>query len=248
MSRVLLIGESWFHYTVELKGFDTYTHNGYEVGTEWISAALTGGGHEFVHLPSHLVATEWPRDLSVFDVVLLSDVGANTFLLTPETFVEGKRRANPLATIADYVRAGGAFGMIGGYLSFGGFDGRAHYATSPVEAVLPVEISPFDDRVELPEGVDPVIDLPGHPALGGATKLGPLLGFNRFVARAGAQVVARCGDDPLLVVWDVGKGRAFAYASDCGPHWADPEYLATPQYAHLWNGIVAWATDEQASS
>ena len=248
VSRVLLVGESWFHYSVEVKGFDSYTHGGYEVGTEWLATALAQGGHDFVHLPSHLVATEWPHDLNAFDLVLLSDVGENTLLLTPETFTKGERRANPLVVIVDYVRAGGAFGMIGGYLSFGGFDGRAHYASSPIEAVLPVVILPFDDRVELPEGTDPIIDLAGHPALGGATTLGPLLGYNRLTPRTDAKVVARCGNDPLLVVWTCGNGRAFAYASDCGPHWAAPLYLASSDYARLWNGIVAWATNERAAS
>jgi uncharacterized membrane protein len=248
VSRVLLVGESWFHYSVEVKGFDSYSHGGYEVGTEWLAAALSQGGHEFAHLPSHLVATEWPNDLAEFDLVLLSDVGENTFLLTPETFVRGERRANPLVAIAEYVRAGGAFGMIGGYLSFGGIDGRAHYASSAIEAVLPVMISPFDDRVELPEGTDPTIALPGHLALGGATTLGPLLGYNRLTARVDAQVIALCGEDPLLAVWIVGEGRAFAYASDCGPHWAAPAYLASSEYVRLWNGIVAWATGERASN
>jgi uncharacterized membrane protein len=242
MSRVLLIGESWFHYTVEVKGFDSYTHGGYEVGTEWIARALTEGGHEFVHLPAHLVASEWPTELTAFDLVLLSDVGANTFLLTPTTFIHGERRANPLASIAGYVRGGGALGMIGGYLSFGGFDGRAHFSATPIEEVLPVVISPHDDRVELPEGTDPVILAEGHAALGGAHSLGPLLGYNRLSARPEAKIIASCGADPLLALWSVGAGRAFAYASDCGPHWAPPVYLASPDYGRLWNGLVTWAT------
>lgn len=242
MSRVLLVGESWFHYTLEVKGFDAYTHGGYEVGTQYLEAALVARGHEFAHLPSHLIASEWPASFEDFDLVLLSDVGSNTLLLTPTTFAAGQRRANPLVALAEYVREGGAFGMVGGYLSFGGFDGRAHYAASPVEAVLPVTISPFDDRSELPEGVEPDVASPGHPALGGATILGPLLGYNRLTARPEAEVVARVGTDPLLVTWSVGAGRAFAYASDCGPHWASPEYLRSPDYARLWNGIVGWAT------
>lgn len=241
MARVLLVGESWFHYTVEIKGFDNYTHAGYEEGTQWLKAAIEDGGHEFVHLPSHLVPFHWPDNLATFDLVMLSDVGANTLLLTPTTFVAGERRCNPLVAIADRVRSGGAFGMIGGYLSFGGFDGKAHYHATPIEEILPVTISPFDDRVELPEGVDPVVEQPHHAALGGARVLGPLLGYNRLQSRPGTEVVARCGDDPLLVTWSVGAGRAFAYASDCGPHWASPAYLRAPDYAQLWNGIVRWA-------
>lgn len=242
MSRVLLVGESWFRYSIEVKGFDSYTHGGYEVGTAWIAQALADGGHQFVHLPAHLVATDWPNELDQFDLVLFSDVGANTFLLSPQTFVRGERRANPLASVAGYVRAGGALGMIGGYLSFAGFGGRAQFSATPIEAVLPVVISPHDDRVELPEGVDPVILAAGHVALGGACSLGPLLGYNRFSARSDAEVIASCGADPLLALWSVGAGRAFAYASDCGPHWAPPVYLASPDYGRLWNGLVTWAT------
>jgi uncharacterized membrane protein len=242
MSQVLLVGESWFHHTIAQKGFDSYTHSGYEEGTGWIVAALAEGGHEVTHLPCHLVGTEWPTDLSHFDLVLLSDVGANTFLLSPTTFVQGERRDNPLSSIASYVHDGGAFGMIGGYLSFAGIDGRARYSSTPIEDVLPVSISPFDDRVELPEGVDPVVEIPFHPVLGGSAVLGPLLGYNRLQAKADAQVVAWCGTDPLLSLWTVGRGRTFAYASDCGPHWASPTYLESPDYGRLWRGIVSWAT------
>ena len=247
MSRVLLVGESWFQYIIEVKGFDSYTHGSYEVGTTWIAQVLAEAGHDFTHLPSHLVDTEWPTDLSAFDLVLLSDVGANTFLLSPATFTQGERRPNPLSELARYVRDGGAMGMIGGYLSFGGFDGRAHFSGTPIEEILPVVISPHDDRVELPEGVDPTILLDGHLALGGAARLGPLLGYNRLAPRSEAEVVASCGADPLLVVWGVGAGRAFAYASDCGPHWASPEYLALPDYGRLWNGLVTWATTRNES-
>ena len=246
MSRVLLVGESWFHYSIEVKGFDSYNHGGYEEGTEWIAKALAQGGHEFVHLPSHLVSTKWTFELTEFDLVLFSDVGANTFLVTAEAFVEGEARVNPLVAIANYVKGGGAFGMIGGYLSFGGFAGLAHYASSPIDDILPVTISPFDDRVDLPEGVDPVIEIAGHPALGGAKTLGPLLGYNRLTAREGAEVVARCGADPLLATWSIGNGRSFAYASDCGPHWASPSYLRSSDYALLWNGLVSWAVGTRA--
>jgi uncharacterized membrane protein len=234
MSKVLLVGESWFHYSIQQKGFDSYTHGGYEEGCGWLVASLVEGGHDVTHLPCHLVGTLWPSELS-------------ELLLTPETFVHGQRRENPLVKIATYVREGGAFGMIGGYLSFGGIDGRAHFAGTPIEDVLPVTISPFDDRVELPEGVDPVIELSFHPALGGSVTLGPLLGYNRLSAKAGAHVVARCGVDPLLVVGTAGQGRTFAYASDCGPHWASPEYLECPDYGRMWRGIVSWTTSRDSA-
>jgi uncharacterized membrane protein len=241
VGRVLLIGESWFSYTIEVKGFDSYVHGGYEVGTRCIEEALVNGGHEFVHLPSHLVATQWSHSLTEFDLILLSDIGSNTFLLTPETFVGGSMRTNPLTELADYCRRGGGLGMIGGYLSFAGFGGRAHYAGTPIEAVLPVYISAADNRVEVPEGIMPAIDLADHLALGKATALGPLLGYNNVTVRDDAELVARCGADPLLALWEVEAGRSFAYTSDCGPHWAPPAYLDSPSYAALWCGLAEWA-------
>jgi hypothetical protein len=149
---VLLIGESWFTQLMEVKGFDSFTVSGYEVGTQWIEPALTGDGHDFRHLPSHLVDRAWP-DLSDVDVVLVSDCGANTFLLGTATFTGGEPVSNKLAELAEFVRGGGGLDMIGGYLSFSGIDAKAQYAGTPLADVLPVVIARTDDRVELPQGV-----------------------------------------------------------------------------------------------
>lgn len=232
MAIVLLIGESWFTHLMEVKGFDSFTVSGYEIGTQWIEPALTAAGHEFRHLPAHLVDSGWP-DLSEVDVVLISDCGANTFLLGAATFAGGEPVPNKLTELADFVRAGGGLGMVGGYLSFSGIDAKAQFAGTPLAEVLPVLVAPTDDRVEVPEGIDPVTRMPQHPALGGATSFGPLLGYNRVVARDGATVLASCGQDPLVAVWEVGDGRAFAYTSDCGPHWASRSYADGSDYAQL---------------
>ncbi len=240
MSRVLLIGESWFKYTIETKGFDSFSIGGYEVGTEWIAAAIRAGGHEFVHLPSHLIDSEWP-DPEAFDVILVSDVGANTFLLGTACFVDGKPSVNKLQQLADFVRNGGGLGMIGGYLSFAGIDGKAHFAGTALEEVLPVSIAASDDRVETPEGILPEILLASHATVAGIDTLGPLLGYNAVRARDQATIVASCGDHPLLVVWETGKGRSFAYTSDCGPHWASRPYIESEAFARLWCSLVEWA-------
>jgi uncharacterized membrane protein len=242
MATVLLIGESWFTQLMEVKGFDSFTVSGYEVGTQWIEPALTGGGHDFRHLPSHLVDSAWP-DLSDVDVVLVSDCGANTFLLGTATFTGGEPVSNKLAELAEFVRGGGGLGMIGGYLSFSGIDAKAQFAGTPLADVLPVVIADTDDRVELPQGVDPVATQGSHVALGGATCFGPLLGYNQVQARPEANVLAVCGDDPLVAIWEVGTGRAFVYTSDCGPHWASRSYADSPDYARLWQGLVGWAAD-----
>jgi uncharacterized membrane protein len=245
MATVLLIGESWFTQLMETKGFDSFTVSGYEIGTQWIEPALTVAGHDFRHLPSHLVDSAWP-DLSDVDVVLVSDCGANTFLLGAATFTGGEPAPNKLTELAEFVRAGGGLGMIGGYLSFSGIDAKAKFAGTPLADVLPVEIARTDDRVELPEGVEPVADQPDHEALGGATSFGPLLGYNQVQVRPEASLLVTCGDDPLIALWEVDAGRAFVYTSDCGPHWASRGYADSPDYARLWRGLVGWAAGETA--
>jgi uncharacterized membrane protein len=241
MATVLLIGESWFTQLMEVKGFDSFTVSGYEIGTQWIEPALTGNGHDFRHLPSHLVDSAWP-ELSDIDVVLVSDCGSNTFQLGTATFAGGEPVPNKLTELAEFVRGGGGLGMIGGYLSFSGIDAKAQFAGTPLADVLPVVIARTDDRVELPQGIDPVATERDHPALGGATRLGPLLGYNQVQARPDATVLAVCGDDPLVAIWEVGAGRAFAYTSDCGPHWASRSYAGSPEYGCLWQGLVSWAS------
>jgi uncharacterized membrane protein len=68
-----------------------------------------------------------------------------------------------------------------------------------------------------------------------------LLGYNRLTAKPGADVVATVGGDPLIVAGSHGKGRAVAFASDCGPHWAPPEFVNWKGYTRLWPQIAAWA-------
>ena len=64
------------------------------------------------HLPGHEAAKNFPfelRKLQAFDVVILSDIGANTLLLPPETFLEGKRMPNRLELVKEYVLQGVAW-------------------------------------------------------------------------------------------------------------------------------------------
>jgi uncharacterized membrane protein len=67
-----------------------------------------------------------------------------------------------------------------------------------------------------------------------------LLGYNRLTARPEATTVAVAGLDPLVVAWDFGRGRAVAFASDCGPHWAPPAFVEWDGYQTLWQNIAAW--------
>lgn len=243
--RVLVVGESWIKHTVHLKGFDQFHTTEYEEGAGVFLAALAGAGFDITYIRAHEVSQRFPttrQDLDSFDVVILSDIGSNSFLLCDETFLRSERTVNRLSLLADYVNAGGGLLMAGGYMSFSGIDGRARYQATPLAAVLPVTMLERDDRVEAPEGALATFPTPDHPALGGTPPEWPiLLGYNQLRPKPGATVIAACGDDPLLVVADIGDGRSVAFASDVAPHWAPPEFMSWPHYAKLWSSIVAWA-------
>jgi len=139
--RVLIVGESWIKHTVHLKGFDQFHTTEYEEGAGVFLAALKGAGIEVDYIRAHEVSSRFPRtpaDLERYDVVILSDIGSNSFLLCDETFLRSERTTNRLVLLRDYVTGGGGLLMIGGYMSFAGIDGRARYHATPLAAVLPV--------------------------------------------------------------------------------------------------------------
>jgi len=242
---VLVVGESWIKHVVHLKGFDQFHSTEYEEGAGVFLSCLEAVGHDVTYIRAHEISSVFPitrEQLDAFDVVVISDVGSNTFLLTDETFLRSRPTVNRLAMLADYVEEGGGLVMVGGYMSFSGIDGRARFGASPLARVLPVHMLDHDDRVEKPEGVRPVIVESSHPVLGGTPTEWPvLLGYNRVMARSESTVVASVDSDPLLVTGRAGDGHAVAFMSDLAPHWAPPEFLAWEHYAELWTSILQWA-------
>jgi uncharacterized membrane protein len=244
--RVLIVGESWIKHTVHMKGFDQFHSTEYEEGAGVFLDALAAAAFDVTYIRAHEISLRFPtrlEELEAFDVVVLSDVGANSFLLCDETFLRSERTVNRLSLLVQYVEGGGGLVMVGGYMSFAGIDGRARYGSSPLARVLPVDVLDHDDRQEVPEGLIAGFDAPGHEVLGGTPPEWPaLLGYNRFVAKPDSTVVARYEDDPLLVVGSAGAGRSVAFASDLAPHWAPPEFLAWEHYGELWTSILLWAS------
>lgn len=243
--KVLIAGESWMMHTIHQKGFDSFTTSAYGEGHQWLSAALTSGGYLVQHLPNHLANDHFPTtldELGTCNAVILSDIGANTLLLSSATFTRSASMPDRLHLLRDYVAAGGALIMVGGYLTFQGIEGKARYAGTAVEEALPVRLLRHDDRVEAPEGVTPRVSDPSHPILAGLPSEWPnLLGYNQLAAKQGSSIVAMVGSDPLIVAWEFGEGRAVAFASDCGPLWAPPAFVEWDGYAPLWRQLVGWA-------
>jgi uncharacterized membrane protein len=242
--RVLIAGESWVTHSIHQKGFDSFTTTAYEEGVGPLRGALESQSIRVDYMPNHMAATDFPgtpEALEAWDVVILSDIGANTLLLHPDTFERSEVKPNRLVSIRDYVEQGGGLVMIGGYLTFQGIDGKARYAGTPVEDVLPVSLQLGDDRVEAPSGVLPSTRLAGHPIVDGLPSDWPaLLGYNQVSARPEADLVVSVDDDPLVVAAEVGRGRSAVFTSDCGPHWCPPPFVAWAGYAIMWNNIVRW--------
>ena len=248
-SKVLLAGETWVTPATHIKGFDQFWTVTFHRGAEAFAASLADSAFELTYMPAHEAQSNFPStmdELRQYEAVVLSDIGANTLLLHPDTFIHSKPTPNRLKLLRDYVGAGGGLMMIGGYYSFQGINAGARYRGTPIEEVLPVEILPWDDRVEVPEGFRPeIVGPPDHPVLAGLGAEWPmLLGLNEVRAKASAELLARApaeaGGHPLLVLGTYGKGRAIAWTSDLGPHWAPPGFLSWQGYGRLWRQCLAW--------
>jgi uncharacterized membrane protein len=88
-------------------------------------------------VPSREILRRLPttaKGFAPYDAVVISDVGANSFQLTPETF--GHSRPSPDGTelLRAYVEGGGGLLMVGGYLTFTSIDAKARWGRTPLAA------------------------------------------------------------------------------------------------------------------
>ena len=251
--KILFAGESWVNTTAHINGFDHFSTASYQRGVDPFLKAMAGSRFEITFMPAHQAQWDFPQSieaLRAYDAVILSDIGANTLLLHPDTSMRNKPTPNRLRLLRDYVAEGGGFLMFGGYCSFQGFQGMARYHKTAIEEILPVECLPYDDRVETPESFKPtLVPNQDHPILRGIEGDWPiLLGFNEVVAKPEAQILltasADYGNLPLLALGEYGKGRSLAWMSDIGPHWLPPQFSDWPGYQALWLQALAWAVGD----
>ena len=165
----------------------------------------------------------------------------------PVSYVGAMCAAKGKLQCLQYVELGGAFMMVGGYLSFQGINGSARFRGTSIEEILPVNILPYDDRIEIPQGFSIEVDrsAESHSILEGLQgKWPPLLGINEVTIKDGAnqilQIPTKLGSHPLLVEWQYSKGKTIVWTSDIGPHWVSKEFLDWEGYSKLWNQIFNW--------
>lgn len=244
---VLVAGESWVTRSTHVKGVDEFTVHSYTEGLAPLRRALEKAGYDVEHLPAHLVPGEFPNtvaDLSGYDAVVLSDIGANSINLATG-LLEGQTYGHDrIGALVEWTRNGGALVMIGGYLSFSGFQARGAFHPTALPQALPVDLLPTDDRVETPGGLTPAVVDADHPIVAGIEGAWPsLLGYNRVIAKPDAHTIATIGADPLVVVGEFGEGRSAVFTSDCSPHWAPPAFCEEwDGYDTLFAGLLDWVT------
>lgn len=240
--KVLLAGESWTATTMEVKGFNSFYSSKYETGVEWLKKAVEEAGYEFVYLPNHEAAEKFPytmEELQEYSCVILSDIGSDTLLIPPETFGASVRKPNRCHLLKEYVLQGGALLMVGGYMTFSGIGGQGKWCHTTVQDVLPVQLFPYDDRMEHCEGIIPVTNDPSHAIMKGIEgEWPPVLGYNKSTLKPEAELVATVDGDPFIAVADYGKGRSGIFSTDCAPHWAPPEFCNWKYYNVLFKNII----------
>ncbi|EBO3633853.1 cytoplasmic protein [Salmonella enterica] len=239
--KILFIGESWHIHMIHSKGFDSFTSSKYEEGAEYLLSCLRQKGIEIDYMPAHIVQTNFPgtlNDLLIYDAIVISDIGSNTFLLQNKTFYNRSIIPNALELIREYVSQGGGLLMIGGYLSFTGIEAKANYKNTILSDVLPIEMMDYDDRVELPQGVAPVTLSYKHEITKNLQTWPFLLGYNKFIAKPGSTILVEINNDPLLVLGEYHNGKTACFASDCSPHWGSPQFMQWEHYTSFWVSVL----------
>ena len=136
--------------------------------------------------------------------------------------------------------------MIGGYLSFSGFQARAAFRQTAIAEVLPVTMLAEDDRVETPAGIVPTVVDAAHPALG----VPAIPGRRSWDTTASSRRTVPWFPPPstairLSLPVNTAPGRSIVFTSDCSPHWAPPEFCEQwPGYTDLFDGLISWVAGE----
>ena len=136
--KVLFAGEAIYCLETIYKGRNSFSMGKYWEHGGYFIKALEDFDIAYDYLPTQKVAEDFPwtlEEMKQYDVIIVSDVGSDTFLITQRTMT-GEKTPNRLKLIEQYVEEGGGFLMWGGYLSFTGFHGKGFFKDTPIEKIL----------------------------------------------------------------------------------------------------------------
>lgn len=238
-------------FIMEIKGLSVNVF-----GEPLIKAFEKDNEIKVTHMSSWDAYANFPKtleEMKQYDIIILSDVEAETLFFYPEFYTPseyGKKtitKPNRLKAIKQFVESGGSLIMAGSWFTFAGRHGQSGWRKTPVADVLPVEILPEDDRVETPEGAVIEVLKPDHPIMKGIPwdTCPPFLGYNKVILKDGAELLATIKSvdtkepDPLIAVWEYGKGRVMAFTSDPCPHWG-MNFMTWDYYSKFWIQAAKW--------
>jgi uncharacterized membrane protein len=185
------------------------------------------------------------EQLKTFDLVIFQNFNHRPYHMSQ--YLDG---------IAQYVRDGGAFAMIGGDQSFSAGD----YAGTPIEEILPVSLLPQGPTTvdETPAKLiltdaglrHPVTELSSTAAASWA-KLPELPGLNTTgPLKSGGQTLLESNQGrPVLVVGEAGRGRVMALLTDSSWYWsfvAAGESQGPRAYETFWHSAIRWLVRDPA--
>ena len=184
---------------------------------------------------------DYQLDLTQYDVIFVDHL-RNGYRQFPRGMA---------SRVREFVRGGGGLIVAGGPTSFAGkycyagWGGEGGYGGTPVEEALPVKIVGDADMVVGRSRVGAVDAR--HPVMSGLdwSSCPSIFGYNRVVAKPGAVVLARTeARDPLLTVWQFGKGRAAAFTTSSAREWG-AELKNWRQYNVFWANLIRWASSSR---
>src|SRR3954454_24041904 len=172
-TRVLYIGDSETVMSRYAVGADVFEQSYFNDNGKYLRDALAGRDDVSVrHIIPANVPAEFPtseKELAAYDVVVFSDVGYNSMIFYPGLTPPYEYPLGPdrCRMVADFVRNRGGFIMVGGYLSFAGFNGIARYHGTFIGEVLRGATSPYDRCAEMVERFQFEIVGRHHPVVAG---------------------------------------------------------------------------------
>ena len=94
---VLLAGESWVSTATHIKGFDQFPTVTYHTGADDFLKSMAGAAYDVTFMPAHQAQRDFPQTLEAlqaYDAIILSDLGSNTLLLHPDTWIHSRPTPN----------------------------------------------------------------------------------------------------------------------------------------------------------
>jgi len=178
-------------------------------------------------------------------IILLSDGGSDPTGIPELT----KKLAEAGVTVSVVAVGEGYAPFLEDVAKVGG--GRFYLVTdaSVIPQIFAQETSMASRSYIIEENFTPKLNQPSPMLEGLNNQLPPLRGYVATSAKLTAQTILSGGteDDPLLVQWQYGLGRAVAWTSDAKNQWA-ADWVGWAEFPRFWSQVVRWTLVEGQTS